>query len=79
MIPGTEAEKAGFLGLTMDPFGRVVLGDIILAIDNESVGSYDDLYNLLETKKIGSFVQVKVLRNKKEKWIKTKLMDVGIE
>ena len=60
-----SAAKAGLKGMTQDQFGRVFIGDIILAVDGKDVNSLDDIYQVLETKKIGDQVDVKYRREGK--------------
>lgn len=60
-----SAAKAGLKGMTQDQFGRVYIGDIILGIDGKDVNSLDDIYQILETKKIGDQVDVKYRREGK--------------
>lgn len=60
------AEKAGLRGMTQDKFGRMFLGDVILKIDGKEVNNLDDIYQILETKKIGENVTVTYRRDGKE-------------
>lgn len=60
-----SAARAGLKGMTQDQFGRVYIGDIILAVDGKEVNSLDDIYQVLETKKIGDQVDVKYTREGK--------------
>ncbi len=59
------AAKAGLRGMTQDEEGRVYLGDIILSVDGKEVNSLDDIYQVLELKKIGEEVEVKYRREGK--------------
>ncbi len=67
------AAKAGIQGMTQDRYGRTYLGDIILSVDGQNVNSLDDIYQILETKKIGDEVSVKYRRDGKNKTTKIKL------
>ena len=73
------AANAGMRGTTRDQRGNIILGDVIVAIGGSKIKNYDDLYSVLESKKIGSVVEVSVLRGKKTMKFKVKLMDVGRE
>ncbi|MEP6847538.1 MAG: PDZ domain-containing protein, partial [Acidobacteriota bacterium] len=64
-VPGGSAAVAGIHGLSQDNTGEVVLGDIITSIDGEKMSSLDDLYRLLDKKKIGDTVQVQLYRDGK--------------
>lgn len=57
----SPAAKSGLEGLKDTPRG-VVLGDVIVGIDDTKVESYDDLYNALDRKTAGDTVSVKVRR-----------------
>jgi len=63
VVPGTPAEKAGLRGLQQTPDG-VTLGDVIVGIGDQRIKSYDDLYNVLDGKKPGAKVPVKVQRGR---------------
>lgn len=67
------AAAAGLKGMTQDQYGRVYLGDIILSVDGQNVDSLDDIYQVLEKKNVGDTVDVKYLREGKEKVSKVKL------
>ncbi len=60
-----SAAKAGLKGMTQDQYGRVYIGDIILAVAGKEVNSLDDIYQILETKKVGDQVDVKYRREGK--------------
>ena len=59
------AAKAGLKGLTHDRYGRMYLGDIILKVEGQPVNSLDDIYQILETKKVGDQVEVEYRREGK--------------
>jgi S1-C subfamily serine protease len=59
--PSGPAAAAGLRGLQNTPNG-VALGDIVVGIDGTAVDSYDDLYNLLDPRRPGDRVKVKVRR-----------------
>lgn len=63
---GSGAEKAGLRGTTRTSDGRLILGDIIQAVDGRPVRSYDDLLNILEEHKSGDTVRLTVLRHGEE-------------
>lgn len=68
-----SAGMAGLKGMTQDQFGRIFLGDIILSVDGKEVNSLDDIYQVLDTKKIGDIVEVKYSREGKILKTKVKL------
>jgi len=69
---GSPAEKAGLRGLQQTPDG-ITLGDVIVAIDEQRIKSYDDLYNTLDGKKPGERVRVKLQRGPQQ------VVDVAME
>jgi len=68
--------KAGLVGMGQDEYGRYYLGDIITHIDGANVDTYDDIYQLLDTKNIGDTVEIKYLREGKTKSAKVKLTSI---
>lgn len=60
--PGGAADRAGLRPLTRSRRGRLVPGDLIIAIDEESVDSRADLTLILEKREIGEEVVVTYLR-----------------
>jgi S1-C subfamily serine protease len=68
-----SAASAGLKGMTQDQFGRIYLGDIITKVDGKVVDSLDDIYQILDTKKIGDTVDVHYIREGKPQATKVKL------
>ncbi len=71
-----SAAKAGLKGITQDRYGRTYLGDIILSVDGQDVNSLDDIYQVLDKKKIGDVVQVKYSREGKTRTVDVKLQAI---
>ena len=65
--PGSAAATAGLRGATLSRDGALVPGDIITAIDGKPVDSLGKLIARLDDYKVGDTVQVKVLREGKER------------
>jgi S1-C subfamily serine protease len=61
--PGGPAEKAAIRPTRRNADGDLVLGDVIVAIDDHKVRTIDDLYSALETHTVGDTVTVSVLRD----------------
>ena len=74
VVNGGAAQQAGLRGLSRDSQGYVILGDIITAIDGETVKDIDDLYRYLDKKQIGSTVQVQIYRDGKTQSVPVKLV-----
>lgn len=62
----SPAQRAGIQPTTVDQNGNINLGDIIVAINQESVASNSDLYLALEKYQAGDEVLVTVKRNDRE-------------
>jgi S1-C subfamily serine protease len=69
-----EANRAGLTGIGRDRRGYYVLGDVITAIDEAKVTSYDDLFGALENRKIGDVVTLTLLRDGKTRKVKLTLV-----
>lgn len=73
VIDNTPASDAGLRGLYRSTSGRVALGDVITAVDGQSIGDLDDLYRVLDKKQIGDLIQVEVFREGKTVNVPVKL------
>ncbi len=62
VIPGRGAAKAGLQGTRRDGQGRLILGDLIVGIDQDPIRNSEDLFLLMEEKTVGDRVQVEVER-----------------
>ena len=59
---GSAAEKAGLQGARQMNSGEVELGDVIVGVDDEPVGSLDELRNVLDKHKVGDQIVVEYMR-----------------
>ena len=64
---GSAADRAGIQGTYLDSYGRLIIGDLIIAIDDKPVASTEDLYQLLESHQIGDTVKITVQRGEGKK------------
>jgi S1-C subfamily serine protease len=65
--PGGPADKAGLLGLRLNPRTRqVVPGDLILAINGEPVNSHEDYERAVRKLKPGDAAKLKIVRGDAE-------------
>ena len=62
---GMPADRAGLIGVREDRQGNIHLGDVIIAINEESVTNEDSLLTLLEGYEPGDEVTVTTLRDEK--------------
>jgi S1-C subfamily serine protease len=73
VFAGSPAEAAGLRGVQQDDDGRLILGDVITAIDDRPVKAGKDLFSVLEQYRPGDTVTVKFLRNGEKKETKATL------
>ncbi len=73
---GSEAFEKGLRGLTRDRNGRLFIQDVIVAIDDTKIKSYDDLYNTLDNYKIGDTVALTVDRDGKIRKVQLTLVKI---
>lgn len=73
---GSSAHRAKLRGVRQDVYGRLLLGDIIVGINDKRVKTFDDFFAILERHKIGDVVKVKILRKNKPLSIKMKLIAI---
>jgi S1-C subfamily serine protease len=60
---GSPAHQAGLRPTYRDVFGDIILGDIIVNIDGRAVGSYEQLYAVLDDKRVGDKVKLEIIRD----------------
>ncbi len=60
---GSAAAKAKLVPTRWSRYGRLVLGDVIVAIDGKKVESNDDLFKLLDEREVGERVTLSVERD----------------
>jgi S1-C subfamily serine protease len=65
VMRGGPAAKAGIRRTRRESSGRVILGDVITAIDGKKVESPNDLFLILENHQVGDVVTVALLRDGK--------------
>jgi len=64
--PNATAEKAGLRGTRRDERGKIVLGDLITAVDGQTIGTTDDLLRLIDQRQAGDTVKLTVVREGKK-------------
>lgn len=63
---GSAADRAGIQPTKRSRFGDIVLGDVIVGINDDAITKYGDLILALEKYKPGQEITVKVMRDEKE-------------
>lgn len=72
---GMSAAQAGIKGISRDNRGNILLGDIIIGIDDYEVTNQNDLYYALEKYKPGATVTVVTNRNNRTMKFKVRLAE----
>ena len=70
---GGAAAQAGLVGLGRDSRGRIVLGDVIVAVDGARVRDSDELFTALESHAIGDEVTLTIQRGREQRKVKIRL------
>jgi len=73
--PGSSAAKAG-IRETRQVGDDIILGDIIQAVNNEAVKSYDDLRNETDKFHIGGAVTLSILRGEEYLQVRLRLEEI---
>jgi S1-C subfamily serine protease len=76
VVPGSAAARAGIRSTRRDTFGRIRLGDVIVAIDGKKTESVNDLFLVLEQYKVGETVSVAMLRDRRRQELKVVLEEL---
>lgn len=77
VLKNSPADMAGIQGTYRDGYGRIHLGDVIVAINGHPTPKYDDMYHYMSELKVGTPITITVLRNKHKKRIKVKTIDIA--
>ncbi len=77
VLPHTPAQQAKLRGTHKDSWGRVVVGDVIVAINAHPIANYDNLYHMLSEIKVGEQVTVSIQRGNKQMDIKLRTIDIA--
>jgi S1-C subfamily serine protease len=72
--PGSPAAKAGIRPTRRLADGRIVLGDLIVAIDNSEVASSDDFLDIQQSHHVGDAVVLTLDRNGKREQVRATLV-----
>jgi S1-C subfamily serine protease len=62
VLPGTPAARAGLVAAHLDQNDKVVLGDVIVGIDDQRIRTVNDLQQVLKNRRVGDKVTLQVLR-----------------
>lgn len=73
VAPQSGAAKAGLRPSRQDSYGRVTLGDIIIAIDDKPVKKLSDLFKALDQYDVGDKIKVTVMRGGRKEQVSVAL------
>jgi S1-C subfamily serine protease len=74
---GGGAARAGLRGTHRTRNGDIILGDIIIGVDDKKIRSYDDLLNTLDAYQVGDTVKVAFIREGKKRSLPVQLGDMN--
>ena len=74
--PNGSADRAGLLPVLRDRRGRILPGDIIVAIDGEEIRSRGDLTLILEKRDVGDRVEVSFIRDGQRRRVSVTLQEM---
>ncbi len=74
VVPGGAADRADLVGLRESRLGRLVLGDVIVAVDGRRIESLDDMVTAFENAGVGATVALTVRRDRQEREVRVQLM-----
>ncbi|MCW8193885.1 PDZ domain-containing protein [Proteobacteria bacterium 005FR1] len=71
--PNSPAARAGLQAATATPEGRLIPGDVIVAIDGEEVKTVQELISTLESHEVGEVVELTIWRNNDTRQVEIEL------
>jgi S1-C subfamily serine protease len=75
---GSAAARAGVRGTHRTATGEIILGDVIVGVEDKRIRNYDDLYNAFETFQVGDTVKLTFIRDGKKRMVPVQLMDENV-
>jgi S1-C subfamily serine protease len=77
--PGSPAAAAGIRPTRRDAYGRLLLGDLIVAVDDEPVREPNDIYRILDRHAVGDRVRLTLQRGEARLEVQVQLVGVAAE
>jgi 2-alkenal reductase len=74
VAPGSSADRAGLVGID---FRRRLLGDVITAVDGQSVANIFEFVRILQEYQVGDSMELDVLRNEAMVKVRVQVMDIS--
>ena len=75
--PNTPAAKVGLKGIAQDILGRLVVGDIIVGVNEQRITSAHQLFKVFDAVGINKKIRLHIVRNGKHYVVDLKTADVG--
>jgi S1-C subfamily serine protease len=66
VTPGSAADKAGLQPTKRDAFGRLILGDLIVAAGGKPIRNADDLFRVFDSHEVGDTLTLTIIRNERK-------------
>ena len=76
VLPGSAAEKCGLRPTKRDARGKVIFGDVITAVDDQTVDDNSRLLEILDKHKVGETINVTVQRDDQKVELKAVLQEI---
>ncbi|MBL4606520.1 MAG: trypsin-like peptidase domain-containing protein [Pseudomonadales bacterium] len=73
VLNGLPAQQAGMRGLGRNKYGKLLLGDVIVAFDDQAIYNNDELLTMLENRHSGDTVRILVQRAGEKRTVKVTL------
>ena len=74
VVPGSEADRVGLQGID---YRNRLLGDIIVAVDNQEIKNIDEFIHVLENYEIGQSIRLDVRRGDQIRSLEVTIMDIS--
>ena len=75
VTPGSAAARAGLQGVTQRGDGSIVVGDIIVAVDDDDVHSPAELLGALDDRRVGDTVTLAIVRDGNRRQVRVTLQE----
>jgi 2-alkenal reductase len=74
VVPGSAADRAGLKGID---FRRRIIGDVITAVDGQTVTNIVEFVRRLQGYEVGRTVELEILRNEARRTVSVQVMDIS--
>jgi 2-alkenal reductase len=74
VVPGSEADQAGLIGID---YRNRLLGDVIVAVDAKQVDGLKDFMRVMQSLTIGQNILIDVQRGEEQRQVEVRVMDIS--